>query len=374
MDTTLYPPRYHQSRRRKESNLREGAAAVPSRDSSSRAASCDDEDGHYIIKIGSYLTSRYKITRLLGQGTFGRVVEVYDREMDVHRAIKIIRSVPKYRDAAKLELKILKELKRCDPSNKKRCIHLVDCFDYRNHICMVFRLLSQSVFDYLKANDFNPFPLKHVKSFAFQLLTSVKFMHSINLIHTDLKPENIMLCDVGSTQPRSSERRSRQRPRELLSTDIRLIDFGSSIFSDDHHTAIVSTRHYRAPEILLGCGWSFPCDVWSIGCILVELYTGEALFQTHENLEHLAMMQACIGPFPGYIYSLIDEESKEYFHSNGVVRYPVRDTLASSADRVAAMRPLADIVCGTDRSSRDFLDLLRQLLQIDPRERITAQQ
>ena len=53
----------------------------------------------------------------------------------------------------------------------------------------------------------------------------------------------------------------------------------------------MSTRHYRAPEVILGLGWSFPCDLWSAGCILVELATGDALFQTHENLEHLAMMQ-----------------------------------------------------------------------------------
>lgn len=78
----------------------------------------------------------------------------------------------------------------------------------------------------------------------------------------------------------------------LLDTDIRLIDFGSATFDDEYHSSVVSTRHYRAPEIILGLGWSFPCDLWSIGCILVEFYTGDALFQTHDNLEHLAMMQA----------------------------------------------------------------------------------
>lgn len=54
----------------------------------------------------------------------------------------------------------------------------------------------------------------------------------------------------------------------------------------------------RFPRLLLGMGWSYPCDIWSIGCILVEFLTGEALFQTHDNLEHLAMMQAVLGPIP----------------------------------------------------------------------------
>lgn len=80
----------------------------------------------------------------------------------------------------------------------------------------------------------------------------------------------------------------------LLDTEIRLIDFGSATFQDEYHSSVVSTRHYRAPEIILGLGWSFPCDIWSIGCILVEFYTGDALFQTHDNLEHLAMMEAVV--------------------------------------------------------------------------------
>lgn len=60
----------------------------------------------------------------------------------------------------------------------------------------------------------------------------------------------------------------------------------------------MSTRHYRAPEVILELGWSHPCDVWSIGCILFELYQGMTLFQTHDNLEHLAMMERILGSMP----------------------------------------------------------------------------
>lgn len=126
-------------------------------------------------------------------------------------------------------------------------------------------------------------------------------LHDLNLIHTDLKPENILL--VGNSYqtftynrqiPSSStqtQRAARQR-RVLLDTEIRLIDFGSATFDDEYHSSVVSTRHYRAPEIILNLGWSYPCDIWSIGCILVEFFTGDALFQTHDNLEHLAMMES----------------------------------------------------------------------------------
>jgi dual-specificity kinase len=178
-----------------------------------------------------------------------------------------------------------------------------------------------SVFDFLKGNQFAPFPSSHIQSFARQLFTSVActfhvllsllqlltdvVLHDLNLIHTDLKPENILLVNNGyhtynynRAIPSSSTQTQRQgrSRRVLLDTDIRLIDFGSATFDDEYHSSVVSTRHYRAPEIILGLGWSFPCDIWSIGCILVEFFTGDALFQTHDNLEHLAMMQAVCGP------------------------------------------------------------------------------
>lgn len=140
--------------------------------------------------------------------------------------------------------------------------------------------------------------------YLYLRLTDLLVLHDLNLIHTDLKPENILLVNnayqtftYNRTIPSSSHatsRNARQR-RVLLDGEIRLIDFGSATFDDEYHSSVVSTRHYRAPEIILNLGWSFPCDIWSIGCILVEFYTGDALFQTHDNLEHLAMMEAVIG-------------------------------------------------------------------------------
>lgn len=114
-----------------------------------------------------------QISKLLGQGTFGKVVEAWDRKKQTKCAIKIIRSVQKYRDASKIELRVLSTLAQNDAENRNKCIHLRDCFDFRNHICIVTDLLGQSVFDFLKANLFVPFPSSHIQSFARQLLTSV---------------------------------------------------------------------------------------------------------------------------------------------------------------------------------------------------------
>ncbi|KAF9872679.1 hypothetical protein CkaCkLH20_09858 [Colletotrichum karsti] len=354
-------------------------------------AKVDDDDGHYIVVPDADLTDRYQMVKLLGQGTFGKVVQARDRRRNKAVAIKIIRSVQKYRDASRIELKVLETLRQNDSENRNRCIHLKDCFDYRGHICIVMDLLGQSVFDFLKSNQFVPFPNSQIQSFARQLFTSVAFLHDLNLIHTDLKPENILLCDSAYQTftynrkiPSSSQtvNRNATQRRVLLDTEIRLIDFGSATFQDEYHSSVVSTRHYRAPEIILGLGWSFPCDIWSIGCILVEFFTGDALFQTHDNLEHLAMMEMVVGH--RIDSTLVQAVNKMATRSGGnpaskyfkrlKLDYPTAETTRASKRFVKAMKRLEDIIPSNTTYFKNFLDLLRKIFVYDPSQRITAKQ
>jgi dual-specificity kinase len=154
------------------------------RDNLHRSQKVDDDDGHYIVQPNTVMTDRYDIVKLLGQGTFGKVVEAYDKRKKSKCAIKIIRSVQKYRDASRIELRVLSTLALNDKNNRNKCIHLRDSFDFRNHICIVTDLLGQSVFDFLKGNGFVPFPSSQIQSFARQLFTSVacKFSASFHSI------------------------------------------------------------------------------------------------------------------------------------------------------------------------------------------------
>ncbi|KAI0180213.1 kinase-like domain-containing protein [Hypoxylon sp. FL1284] len=370
----------------------------------------DDDDGHYIVVPDAELTPQYQMIKLLGQGTFGKVVQARDRRHNKLVAIKIIRAVQKYRDASRIELRVLQTLKLNDEKNRNRCIHLRDCFDFRGHICIVMDLLGSSVFDFLKNNNFVPFPNSQIQSFARQLFTSVAFLHDLNLIHTDLKPENILLCDSAYQTftynrriPSSSAGVNRQATQRkvLLDTEIRLIDFGSATFQDEYHSSVVSTRHYRAPEIILGLGWSFPCDIWSIGCILVEFFTGDALFQTHDNLEHLAMMEnVCDGRIDTYLVQTVNKMAQrssgnaasKYFKRLRL-DYPGTDTTRASKRFVKNMKRLSvfisdpllnrfprlneskqDIIPSSSPFLRSFLDLLQKIFVYDPAKRITARQ
>ena len=335
----------------------------------------DDEDGHFLVNQNGTLGDRCErspmatistqsltfadeIRKLLGQGTFGKVIEAYDRRNKSKCAIKIIRSVQKYRDASRIELRVLNTLKYNDRENRNKCIHLRETFDFRNHICIVTDLLGQSVFDFLKSNQFVPFPSSQIQSFAKQLLTSVAFLHDLQLVHTDLKPENILLVSSGYQTftynrniPSSTTLTARQAKQRkvLLDTDIRLIDFGSATFDAEYHSTVVSTRHYRAPEIILNLGWSFPCDIWSIGCILVEFFTGDALFQTHDNLEHLAMMEpVCNGRIETRLVRQVQQAGRgggansaaKHFTKAGKLDYPNKETSKASRKFVVAMKKL----------------------------------
>ncbi|KAI9208557.1 kinase-like protein [Polychytrium aggregatum] len=335
--------------------------------------SCDDKDGHYIVKPNDILASQYRIIRLLGQGTFGKVVEATDGEGKKY-AIKIIRSTPKYREASRVEVRVLEHIKREDPTNSMQCIQLRKFFEYKHHSCMVFDLLSQSVFDFLKDNHFNPFPPEHIFRFTKQIVTAVAFLHRNELVHTDLKPENIMLNDNSYTLS-TTDIGVGLKPKKLLkNATIQLIDFGSAVFEREYHSTVVSTRHYRAPEVILNLGWSYPCDMWSVGCILVEFWTGDALFQTHDNLEHLAMMEQVLGRFP---LSMIEKSSvfQKYFNADGSVSHPKEDTTKTSINNVRRMKRISDIikVKRNDDFAFRFLDLVSRMLTPDPKERITAQ-
>lgn len=337
---------------------------------------CDDKEGHYIIVPDDIIYNRYRTVRLLGQGTFGKVVEAVDIHNQNRVAIKIIRAIPKYRDASKIEIRVLQKLKERDPSNVHKCIHLLHWFDHRNHICLVSELLGMCVYDFLKENEFAPFPRNHIQSFARQLLGSVAFLHDLHLIHTDLKPENILLVRNDyrlAVVPVPGKRNAPPRTKRMLSsTDIRLIDFGSAIFEEEYHSTVVSTRHYRAPEIILGLGWSYPCDAYSLGCILVEFYTGVALYQTHDNLEHLAMMEMVMGKMPDRFARLGARAKPEFFKEGARLDWPKPKASRQSKKDVRATRPLQDVIPPTDQINKQFVDLVRRLLAFDPAQRITV--
>jgi dual specificity protein kinase CLK2/3 len=192
---------------------------------------------------------------------FFRVVSVIDlkRPRAPALALKIIRNVEKYRHAAQLEINVLDQLGSKDPTGSFLCVKMIDHFNYHGHICILFDMLGKSVYDFLKENSYHPYPMEQVRHIAYQLAYSVKYLHENHLTHTDLKPENMLFLNddyVKATPSITSAKTSKSKPasqvRVMKEAHIRLIDFGSATFDHEHHSTTVTTRHYRAPEVILG--------------------------------------------------------------------------------------------------------------------------
>ncbi|GAB0193960.1 dual specificity protein kinase CLK3 [Grus japonensis] len=359
-------PKKHQHHCRKRRTRSCSSASSRSQQSSKRSRSVeDDKEGHLVCRIGDWLQERYEIVGSLGEGTFGKVVECVDHARGKSQvALKIIKNVGKYREAARLEINVLKKIKEKDKENKFLCVLMSDWFNFHGHMCIAFELLGKNTFEFLKENNFQPYPLPQIRHMAYQLCHALRFLHDNQLTHTDLKPENILFVnsdfDTLYNEKKSCEEKS------IRNTSIRVADFGSATFDHEHHTTIVATRHYRPPEVILELGWAQPCDVWSTGCILFEYYRGFTLFQTHENREHLVMMEKILGPIPSHM--IHKTRKQKYFHNGNLVW----DENTSDGRYVQEnCKPLRTYMLHDSLEHAQLFDLMRRMLEFDPSRRIT---
>ena len=351
---------------------------IPAKQEASLTSCRDDTVGHFRGGAGTIIADRYKVVRDVGLGTFGRVVECLDlrraqkptggrgRGESEYVAIKIVRSVRRYHDSATIEANIVEGVNRRGGRGISHCVILHASFAWNSHYCLVFENLGPSLYDFLKKHNYCGFPMICVRDFTKQLLEALEFMHSFGLIHTDLKPENVLLLNYREV-PYKWHGRTYMIPE---STKVKIIDFGGATYDSEKKSSVVNTRQYRAPEVILGLGWSMPSDLWSAGCILVELYLGELLFATHDNLEHLALIEKVVAPFPQRILSRAKNSQLVEDAFDGKGRHRLGRVLPpESAAYVKRTRPLESIVLPED--SR-FLDLIRMLLVINPNDRASA--
>lgn len=319
------------------------------------------------------IAGRYKVVQEVGLGTFGRVLECQDlqtrrRDRSDRVAIKVVRKVARYYDSAVIEARIIQDINRRGGRGLSHFVVMYDAFSFDGHYSLVFECLGPSLYDFLKRHSYRPFPMTCIQDFSVQLLEALEFIHAFRLCHTDLKIENVLLVS-------GREVLYRNRPVPA-STRIKIIDFGGASYDSDKKARVINTRQYRAPEVVLDTAWSMPSDMWSLGCILVELYQGDLLFPTHDDVEHLALMEKVISPFPEWMLrtSASRNSSREAlvrraFNSNNWHR--LESVLSrESLSFVRNARTLESIV--RDPEDSWFLNLLRRILVIDPQDRATA--
>uniref|UniRef100_A0A3Q0RB40 non-specific serine/threonine protein kinase n=1 Tax=Amphilophus citrinellus TaxID=61819 RepID=A0A3Q0RB40_AMPCI len=335
-------------------------------------------DGDYQLVQHEVLCSQknsYEVLEFLGRGTFGQVVKCWKRGTNDVVAVKILKNHPSYARQGQIEVEILARLSS-ENAEEHNVVRALECFQHRSHTCLVFEMLEQNLYDFLKQNKFSPLPLKIIRPILQQVATALKKLKSLGLIHADLKPENIMLVDP-----------TRQPYR------VKVIDFGSaSHVSKAVCSTYLQSRYYRAPEIILGLPFCEAIDMWSLGCVIAELFLGWPLYPgalEYDQIRYISQTQGLPpeqllnkgtktsrffskesdSPYASWRLKTTEEHEKE----TGLKSKEARKYIFSCLDDIAHV----NLVLSPDNSDmqaekadrREFVSLLRSMLLIDAEDR-----
>ncbi|XP_040893608.1 homeodomain-interacting protein kinase 3-like [Toxotes jaculatrix] len=341
----------------------------------SRAGSGDGDYQLVQHEVLCSLKNSYEVLEFLGRGTFGQVVKCWKRGTNEVVAVKILKNHPSYARQGQIEVEILARLSS-ENADEHNVVRALECFQHRSHTCLVFEMLEQNLYDFLKQNKFSPLPLKIIRPILQQVATALKKLKSLGLIHADLKPENIMLVDP-----------SRQPYR------VKVIDFGSaSHVSKAVCSTYLQSRYYRAPEIILGLPFCEAIDMWSLGCVIAELFLGWPLYPgalEYDQIRYISQTQGLPAeqllnkgtktsrffskesdsPYASWRLKTTEEHEKE----TGLKSKEARKYIFSCLDDIAHV----NLVLSPDNSDmqaekadrREFVSLLKSMLLIDAEDR-----
>ena len=311
-----------------------------------------EEQKDYPIRMYDIIAGRYQILEYLGSAAFSRAVQCVDLKTGQLVCVKIIRNNKDFFDQGLDEIKLLHYLNANGDPDEQCVLQLYDYFYHKEHLFLVCELLRDNLYEFSKYNresgDELYFNLPRLQKITRQVLVALRFIHNLNLIHCDLKPENILI-------------------KSYSRCEVKVIDFGSSCFVTDHLSSYVQSRCYRAPEVILGLPYNQKIDMWSLGAILTELFSGRVLFHNDSISTMMARIVAICGPFPDYMLQRA-RYSNRFFTRQGVLFE--RNKQSGQISYLYPKRTKLKHRVGTDDAL--FLDFATQLLHLDPHKRPTA--
>ncbi|XP_067095140.1 homeodomain-interacting protein kinase 1 isoform X2 [Osmerus mordax] len=354
------------------------AQSIAHSTSTTKSSNSHSEGDYQLVQheILCSVSNSYEVLEFLGRGTFGQVAKCWKRGTNEIVAIKILKNHPSYARQGQIEVSILSRLST-ENADEFNFVRSYECFQHKNHTCLVFEMLEQNLYDFLKHSKFSPLLLKSIRPVLQQVSTALMKLKSLGLIHADLKPENIMLVDP-----------LRQPYR------VKVIDFGSaSHVSKAVCSTYLQSRYYRAPEIILGLPFCEAIDMWSLGCVIAELFLGWPLYPGASEYDQIRYISQTQGLPAEYILSAGTKTSR-FFNRGPDSSYPLW-RLKTPAEHEAEMgikskearkyifNCLDDMMQvnmtsldGTDvlaekADRREFIDLLKKMLTLDADKRIT---
>jgi len=305
----------------------------------------DNEKGDYQLTAGDHIAYRYEILGVLGKGSFGIVVRCRDYKHKEEVALKVIKSKKLFSKQGLVEVRLLQMMGEKDKEGQVPVVRLKSSFVFRKHLCLTFELLSQSLYDYMRLSRFQPQSLARVRKIAQQLLRVLAFTKKLKILHCDLKPENILF-------------------RSESTSSIKVIDFGSACLENAKLYSYIQSRFYRAPEIVLGTGYTCAIDMWSFGCVLAELARGRPLFPAESERHLLALQMEILGVPPNVVLARSSKKA-QFFDSLGQPKVVV-----NSRGRPAypGSSSLQNVLQDWDS---DFVDLVSRCLDWNPLTRLS---
>ncbi|XP_062871934.1 dual specificity tyrosine-phosphorylation-regulated kinase 4-like [Trichomycterus rosablanca] len=239
---------------------------------------------------------------------------------------------------------ILEFLWEKDRDDSHNIVHMKEYFSFRNQLCIVFELLGQTLREVV--NEHERLSIDQVWKIACEVLKCLSLLEKEKIVHADLKPENIAM--------------SLQKP-----DGIKVIDFGFSCFERLQEFPRVGTRIYRAPEVMVRKRYTTAIDMWSLGCTLVKLYTGEHPFNGEREVDIMSRMMEVLGKPPS---EYISSRKELFFDSKG---RRIRILEHDGQIRGIGSKNLPSVLNTDDKL---FLDFIKRCLVWDPSKRLTAQE
>ncbi|XP_070803034.1 dual specificity tyrosine-phosphorylation-regulated kinase 4 [Pituophis catenifer annectens] len=327
-----------------------GAKKIEGYIDSENSSTYDDDHGSYKKVLSDHIAYRYEILAIIGKGSFGHVVKCLDHKTGEKVAVKIIRNKKRFHSQALVEVGILNSLRQKDQDNTYNVVHMKEYFCFRNHFCISFELLGLNLYELIKKNNFQGFTLGLIRRFTHCILRCLQLLYTEKIIHCDLKPENILISQSSAGQ-----------------ISFKVIDFGSSCYEHQRVYTYVQSRFYRSPEVILGHPYTTSIDMWSLGCIMVELYTGYPLFPGENEVEQLACIMEILG-LPPSDFIQTASRKRTFFDSNGV---PKSVTNTRGKIRNPNSKDLSTVL---KTHVGSFLDFLKKCLVWKPSSRMIPEE
>ena len=293
----------------------------------------------------------FRAKRKIGSGTYGEVYEAEDTATGDVVALKVSKHDEAYRASALTEVRILQQLQDV------RCVVNYVCHfeTSERRIVIATEKWGCNTLEAIRHEGCSPLPLYAVRTVCRSVLEALRELNLRGYMHCDIKPENVMLRGV----------------REF--DEVCVIDFGCARKFFQNQYFDVQSMWYRSPEVLCCYPYTAKMDIWSVGCMLYELHTGHALFTGASTSGQLQLIVEIFGKPPAACRASLQRHNPSLHMLLAgyadVTRSTMRCELRSKFEkhRAGAVNDMSDIV---HRDS--FIDFLCALLQVDPENRVTA--